>query len=241
VPVTPSRRATPVTALLLVALLATGCPATAPAGTGSSPVDRLRAETMRADPLLSGVDAPVVSLGRDYGDATGWDRGEVTGDRYRRAPGDPPPAPDFAAAAAHLAAAVAAARAAGWTVYHAACRPPAPHASTPGQPGYADPALDVYVWRVYAYRLVDRVSYWAFLELTAQRNGGAVLAVTLRAPNHRDPDDLFPDRPAALAAGGTCVESPGAPADPVAAGTPADVRRRVGPVRVSTAPDPLHR
>jgi hypothetical protein len=66
--------------------------------------------------------------------------------------------------------------------------------------------VDGYQWAVFAYRISAGVSYWAELSagiVTAQE---AYIDVVLRAPEDRDPADLFTTAPPALAAGTTCAE-----------------------------------
>jgi hypothetical protein len=87
------------------------------------------------------------------------------------------------------AEAVKALRDSGWTVFHARC--------------------EAAAFAAAAYKLVDGVSFYAQIDGSeVQQSQNVVLQ--MRAPHSRESkSDLFPERPPALAAGKTCLESAG--------------------------------
>ncbi len=97
----------------------------------------------------------------------------------------------------------------GWTIASASCKVP--------QPGTPDNSWN---WEITAYKHVDGVSYWANLTGAALPSGMGFIDIALRAPNVDDPPDLFPDRPAGLPPGSTCIEQPGISKESVEQGTP---------------------
>jgi len=87
-----------------------------------------------------------------------------------------------------------------WVIYYAACQPPG------------------WEYAAYAYKIVDGVSYHAVLTSSGGGSGNrATLTLRLLAPHSIERrSDLYPDRPAALEPGKSCIEvsiPPEAPAE----------------------------
>lgn len=100
-------------------------------------------------------------------------------------------------------------RTSGWTITSASCMVP--------QPGSPDSSWN---WEITAYKHVSGVSYWSNLTGAAVPSGLGFIDIALRAPNVDDPPDLFPNRPAGLPAGSSCIEQPGISEESVEQGTP---------------------
>ena len=81
----------------------------------------------------------------------------------------------------------------GWMIYFAACQP------------------STWAYTVYAYKIVDAVSYGAVLDASATGNR-ARLDLRLLAPHAAEPRaDVFADRPPALEPGKSCIEASSPP------------------------------
>ncbi|MGH8919541.1 MAG: hypothetical protein ACRD0H_14625 [Actinomycetes bacterium] len=173
----------------------------------------------------------------------GWDRGYVGASLPDTDPtnSDAPVTPEQMKVS--TAEVLARMRATGWTIMSASCEVPerdriaaSGRSPQPGQLG-ADPGLDEWGWSATAYTHVDGVSYWALLSGMAVRKGIGGVSIRLRAPNVDDPPDLFPDRPANLPAGSTCIEQPGVPLVNVEQGTRIEVGARGGPIKAEVDPN----
>jgi hypothetical protein len=167
----------------------------------------------------------------------GWDRTRVSAPLYVRKLDAPPPVPTPEQSERRMATVLGRLREEGWTVLWSSCVPPDTGAGT----GTGDPRYDEWQWLAYGYRITGGVSYWFRLGTTAVRQGTVSLSIALLAPQHRDPADLFPERPTGLAAGATCVERPGLPAAPETEGTPLELGSRYALPHSSTQRDPLLR
>jgi hypothetical protein len=206
-------RAAAVAVALACALLLTGCPV-ASAGDSTNGTDQHRLEVMRADPVLRAAKAaPSAYPGWVGGGTLGWHRSvlDATLDAWPR-PAQPPGDP-AADGLSRLRPILDTLRDSGWVVLWTRCAPPSAPAGTPGSPPNLD---DKWAWESVGYRIADGVSYAYRLGGSSYTTGGGRIAIMLIAPNHRDPADLYPDRPDGLASGSTCIERPGAaPATPV--------------------------
>jgi hypothetical protein len=200
-------------------LLLAGCPEPAPPDV-TTQVDRDRAAVLQADPMVAKAVGPVkTTVGRVIGNQIGWDRTQVDLVLYDRAATAPPPVPTPEQFQARVAAGLQALRAAGWRVIWTRCQAPQPPQTTPraGASATASPSAPVsqtpsvsdwWVWTAYGYKIAGGVSYGFDLRAEYFHPGNGSVGLILRAPNHRDPANLFPDAPPALAAGTTCIEQP---------------------------------
>jgi hypothetical protein len=176
--------------IVVGAALALAC--TLPSCDSTNDVDRRRADVMRDEPLFRTLDRPpYVEVGWATAGPHDWRRPNVSGTLASWQPSSDPAAAALDGST-RAARALAALRENGWTVLWATCTAP-------------DSAAGL-TWRAVGYRIRDGVSYWFELRGEARSSGG-LLGLTLVAPHHFDPDDLFPDRPTGLAAGETCVEA----------------------------------
>jgi hypothetical protein len=198
--------------LAAAGVLTAGC--TLPARNSTNEVDRHRAGILRDEPLFRTADTPPsVEVGWATAGPHDWRRPNAHGTVARWQPAREP-----AAAArdgeSRVARAVASLRENGWVVLWARCTPPAaPLGQYEPAPTYDSPARnpdpDAWNWQAVGYRIHDGVSYWFELTGEAVPGGSGELYLDLVAPHHFDDSDLFPDRPAGLAVGDTCVERPG--------------------------------
>jgi len=180
------------------ALLLAGCPGQV-RGESTDDVDRARAATLRAEPILADALGPVrVTPGQVLSEELGWERPQVLAGLYARV-GAAPPDASAAGARARMAAMLTGLRERGWSVLWASCN----LSRSP-----SDPAKDSWRWSAYAYRVADGVSYWIGLRADVHPDGHGTIDAVLRAPHHRDPANLFADAPAGLPAGASCIERP---------------------------------
>jgi hypothetical protein len=199
--------------VVAAALLTSGCPSSSADTTND--VDRQRAEVLRGEPIYATAERPpVVDPGWVTFGRHDWHRPNTTGALARWEAGD-----DAAAdGERRTASALTALRDNGWTVLWARCTPPvsisgsAPPAVRPSGGPKRVWSPEGWTWHVVGYRVRDGVSYWFELYGVAVPAHSGTLDLYLVAPNHLDSADLFPDRPAGLPAGGTCIERPGQPA-----------------------------
>lgn len=219
------------------ALLLAGCPQ-APPRDVTTRVDRDRATFLRADPALAHpVDPLHVEVGRVLDDTLGWDRTSVGGTVYRRKLSDPPPVPAPEEFQGRVATALGSLRDGGWLPVWSRCQVPA--AREPGS--RLGPESDWWVWEATGYKITDGVSYGFVLRAEYSRPGNGSVAVRLLAPNHRDPANLFPDAPAALPRGGSCIEHAGIAAATTADGVETRVSDRYSWPRSTRTRDPRER
>jgi len=145
----------------------------------SSGVDVARLETLKREPVLKlAVGQPYAEAGFHVSDKLPAHRGKVTADLNK--PADPGRDRDRAVEA------VEALRDSGWTVFHARC--------------------DHDGFLAAAYKVVDGVSFYAQIDGSDVPEKNVVLQ--MRAPQSGEStSDLFPERPAAVAAGKTCLET----------------------------------
>jgi hypothetical protein len=187
------------TALTVLAVAA--CTQPVPEQERTTDVDRDRARTLQAEPVLAGTTEPVQATpGRVLGEKLGWDRSEVDGVLYRRARTDAPPVPPAAQVQARVAKALRSLRDAGWVVLWTRCEVPPAGSAADG---------DTWVWDSSGYKVADGVSYGFTVRGEYHRAGNGAIGVRLLAPNHRDAANLFPDAPRGLAPAATCIEQPG--------------------------------
>jgi hypothetical protein len=203
-----------IAAVLGCVLVLAGCPAP-PGRERVTETDQQRLQVMLNLPIIREAERISQRPGTLLNETLGWDRGYVGASLADPGDGGAPVTPEQIKMS--TAAALTRMRATGWTIMSASCEVPerdrvvaAGQIPDPRQLG-ADPSIDEWEWSATAYTHVDGVSYWAKLSGRAVRNGIGGVSIRLRAPNVSDPPDLFPDRPAALATGSTCIEQPGVP------------------------------
>jgi hypothetical protein len=198
---------------LLLSLAACGATEGPPTDVVSQ-TDRDRAAVLIADPLMqSVVGQPVVSYGRFRSEKVGWDRTEVRGRVYEHQPAATGAGPQPALVEVELIKVLTTLRTGGWTIYWSLCTPP-PAVPKEGEelpapvrmpPGVARD--EAWQWVAFAFRVTEGVSYFALVSAELDPDsGGAWIDVTMRAPQERDPANLFADRPKALAIGKACVD-----------------------------------
>lgn len=171
-----------------------------------TPTDRARVDVLLAEPVVARDDdgGPEVVLGRYRSEQLGWERHEV-----QVGLAIPTATPDGVQAVVRDTVRVM--RDAGWTVLHAACSPARPEADSA--------VLTDRTWEARFVRTADGVSYWARIDAELRSDGVAGAGIELRAPNERDPADLFTDRPPDLPA--TCLEAASPSTEAAEAGLPA--------------------
>jgi len=222
-----SRRATALAVVAVLAAGAAGCGSPpAPATDVTSDTDRARAAVLSADPVLLGaVTAPQVVPGRVRSEKIGWDRTEVRARLYEFKPATVGAGPEPGLVEQQLAASLGKLRTGGWTVYWAMCLPPLTQATANVHVPGSVPRADGWQWLVFAYKVDKGVSYWSMLVAELDDTvHGAFVDIVMRAPQERDPANLFVDRPKALRAGRTCAEDRKTPTRVEQAGTPAVMR-----------------
>jgi len=218
-------------AAVLVPVLLAGC--TLPARDSTNDVDRRRAEVMRTDPAYAGAPTPPrVELGWASAGPHDWRRPNVSA---RLATWPAVPARQVRERAAQ---ALADLRTGGWKVLWARCTPPLP--APVRYDGAAPPPLgEAWTWLAVGYRIRDGVSYGFMLMATARPDADGWVKLDLVAPHHFDRSNLFPDEPAGLPPGGTCVERDLQPDRAVEDGTYLEVTRHH--VADDPAPHPSRR
>jgi hypothetical protein len=192
----------------------------------SASADQERLRVMQAEPVLkNAIGDPIAVAGfaegslparRGYIQATVFDQNTPNGP---------------ATAQQQTGAAMQALRSSGWTVYFAACEPPL----KPGDPAPPRdlvgpfPSEEWWAFGAHAYKIKDGVSYYAAVNGNGRLNGSAKVSLDLRAPNSREAtSDLFADRPAAIAAGTSCIEAVDPPAQPSRVGLAAELDESAG-------------
>jgi hypothetical protein len=163
--------------IALACLLLAGCPG---AGENGSNVDAGRLEVLKREPVLKlAVGKTYSEVGFRVSDKLPLHRSKVTADLTKPA--------DAGQDQRRTVEAVKVLRDSGWTVYHVRCDP--------------------NEFMVAAYKIVDGVSYYAQINGSDVQDGQNA-AMQLLAPHSREStSDLFPERPPALPAGKTCLES----------------------------------
>jgi hypothetical protein len=203
---------------LLVLMLASCLPVLAgcPAPGVVTDVDRQRLGVLQREPIISGAtEKPGANAGFLVSPRLPPRRGKVSG-RIVGTVGATTPAPAGATVApqtkadarADTAKALATLRNSGWTVYFAGCTPPGDTAPLGTVVPWPYPESDRWIFDAFAYKVLDRVSYFADIEGIATDTGTAQVHFTLLAPNeHETVTNLFPDAPPPVSPTGNCVES----------------------------------
>ena len=172
-----------------------------------SDVDMARAAELSGDPVLKNArTAPVVTPGRYHSARLGWDRTEVDAELYLERTGPDGVDPTPAEVEKQMAALITQVRAGGWNVHWVMCLP---NSDLVGD--LTSVPLEVPVYRgweevVLINKLKDGVSYWGMMVATIVAEAGASIDLVLRAPNARDPANLFPIAPPMLAPSDSCAE-----------------------------------
>ncbi|MGQ0778576.1 MAG: hypothetical protein ACT4NY_29885 [Pseudonocardiales bacterium] len=236
------RRALTISAVLGCVLVLAGCPGL-PGRERVTETDEQRLQVMLNLPIIRDTQETISQRPGTLINQLGWERGYVAASLPDADPANSgaPVTPEQIKMS--TADAMARMRETGWTIISASCEVPerdriaaSRQQPEPGQLG-ADPGLDEWGWSVTAYTHVDGVSYWSLLSGLAVRKGIGGVSIRLRAPNVDDPPDLFPDRPAGLPAGSTCIEQPGVPPVNVEQGARIEVSARGGPTKPEIDPD----
>lgn len=203
--------------LLLGCLLAlTGC-SQGPDRERVTDTDRQRLQQMLDEPIIREAEEDVSKQPGTLRADNTLKRGFVSASVFSvfAGEGEPPVRP--AQTKQRTADALGVLRDSDWTIASASCTVP--------EPDDRDNALR---WESTAYKHVDGVSYWANLTAAAVPSRLGVVDIALRAPNVDDPKDLFPQRPAGLDAGSTCIEESGISDESVEQGEPVQLEQ-VGP------------
>lgn len=172
-------------ALLILALAALGV-AGCTTEKQADDTDRQRLQVMRDDPLVRGHPGKA-----DEGsEVNGFPRAN----RYSAWPVDKVrPAPDTPPAGRAVAATwLGDLQAQGWTMISARCQ---------------NPDGGAYQWEAFGFRVRDGVPYAIHMRATYNRFDGVTINLDLHSPFHADTKKYFDPPPAALATGGTCVET----------------------------------
>ena len=205
--------------------------------------DRARLAALLREPVLTQASPrPSGRPGLLLDETTGWDRGQVDAVLYRAGSSSTEQLRQQATTV------LGRLRASGWRLLYAECVPPTladttgraeAMRSVAGRRGYG---LDGWNWTAYLYRSADGLSRWAALHAGLDGRGAGAVELTLRVPHQRDRAELFPERPAGLAAGASCLERTAEPAAVVRAGTPIELAARwVAPREAARPRDPLLR
>jgi len=214
----------------VAALLLAGC-GRAPAEPTdvTSDVDRERAAYLTSEPLIqAAVEPPLVKPGIVHSNELGWVRTEVQAVLYESSGGT---GPSPATVEDEVGKATNVLRTGGWTVHWEMCLPPpqmvgmdasAPPTEAPIPVGVN--RADGYEWIAAAYKIDEGVSYFALVIGVLVDGGDAVVEALMRAPNARDPANLFTSAPAALDKDKTCAEDGKVPTAVEQAGTPTIIR-----------------
>jgi hypothetical protein len=191
----------PVLVGLLTMVSLAGCPEPTPDDVQTR-VDVDRATYLKAEPIFAKTDQPVeVQVGKVIGDTFGWDRTEVGARTYARDKTEPPPAPSLDDVHRRVVATLDGLRKSGWRLLYTKCDVPDLEGQNPELAAEAE-----WTWIATGYKVAAGVSYSVYLHAVTNRTGVVSIDVVTRAPNHRDPADLFPDAPAGLARGENCAE-----------------------------------
>jgi hypothetical protein len=190
------------TALVAAALLLSACPA-APAKTSKNPdPDRQRIAVMHDEPLVARDGTPSINQGFVISDKLPAHRNMISAGLLDE---DAQNADEVARK--QTSDAMMALRENKWVIYLAGCLAPGPDNSDNKDDVLGFQHEDGWAFAAYAYKIADGVSYSA--ELLGSASGKrARLSLRLLAPHSSEPRaDVFPDRPPALEAGKSCIET----------------------------------